>query len=187
MLNQQYVSLLLPSRCRLSSVSVSMCSLKAEINIVPDSVPLVSWTGSVKDKLELSRMSVRRRLEHLQDNVVVTNHCEPWQGVKDKMKAEKLKDVANNLVKQGKHLEAIQFFNTATRISPSHDNHLLGWICAGRSVSSLSLGLFDECLNDCLLGLKLLPNNLVIQRVKLYERLLSCSPELWDQYHQLMM
>ena len=55
-----------------------------------------------------------------------------------------------------------------------------GWICAGRSASTLSLGLVEDCRADCEAALALLPPSLTVQRVKLWQRLAACSPDTAD-------
>ena len=172
------------------------------IRILPDQPPLISWTGSAEEKLKLSKMDIRDRLRYLDHHNDILYQVDPWSGIKDKSKADLLKETGMRLVKNGKYVEAIQSFNNAIKTAPVEvrlldsrfvplntsvislllqDKDVQGWICAGRSSAIFSLGYYDDCYQDCINALDQLPRNLTVQRVKLWERIGVCKSDLQSE------
>ena len=151
--------------------------IAAEILVLSDQPLRVSWTGSREEKLLFCKMDIKERLEHLETHCRLEFEAEPWPGVKDRMKADQVRQSAMSLAKAGKFVEAVLQLNTAMRLAPVTESDCLGLICAGRSLATWSLGLDQESYQDCVTAISLLPSTSTVQRVKLWERMALCRPE----------
>ena len=151
--------------------------ITAQILVLPDQPPRVSWTGTREEKVQFCKMEIKERLEYLETHSLVECKAEPWSGVKDRVKADQVRQTAMSLAKAGKFVEAVLQLNTAMRLAPATERDCLGLICAGRSLATWSLGLDQESYQDCLTAISLLPSTATVQRVKLWERMALCRPD----------
>ena len=151
--------------------------LAAEIRVFPDEPPTVSWSGGREEKQVFCQMDIKERLEHLVTHSRIECESSPWSGVKDRSQADQLRKSAISQMKAGKFVEAILLFNSAMRVAPASEDEAIGWICAGRSLASWSVGCLEESYGDCLAAIRLLPSSFTVQKVKLWERMALCKPD----------
>ena len=92
----------------------------AKILVLPGQPPRVEWSQATRqEKAEFCELEIRERLEYLANHCQVESEVEPWPGLKDRNKADLLRQSAMSQVKAAKFVEAILQFNSASRFAPA--------------------------------------------------------------------
>ena len=93
-------------------------TISAGVLVLADGPPRVTWTGSRQEAAEFCRLEVKERLSRLATSCRLESLTRPCPAVKDRLKAERLRQAGMSLVKETKFVEAVLEFNTAIRLVP---------------------------------------------------------------------
>ena len=93
-------------------------NISASVQVLADQPPRVSWSATRQEAAVFCQLEVKDRLSLLTNNCRLEILSEPSPAVKDRLKAERLRQTGMSLVKETKFVEAILEFNTAMRLVP---------------------------------------------------------------------
>ena len=92
--------------------------ISASVSVLSDQQPRLSWTGTREEAAVFCSLDIRERLDHLITHCRLVSLPQPWQGVKDRTEADRLRQTGMNLVEASKFVEGILEFNSAMRHAP---------------------------------------------------------------------
>ena len=93
-------------------------NISARLLVLAEQPPRITWSGSRQEAAQFCELEVAERLAHLATNCRLESLLQPCPPLKDRLKAERLRQSGMSLVKETKFVEAILQFNTAIRLAP---------------------------------------------------------------------